>query len=126
MIQKTDKFLLLFLILQSAACTPTINKAKLDRFFVALSTHDQSMGSIAIAVNGRLVYQNATGYRQVNEKLKTPSTIKTKYRVGSITKMFTATMIFQLIEEGKLSLKTSLATYFPQLPNAGKITSEKC
>jgi D-alanyl-D-alanine carboxypeptidase len=114
--------LLLFLILQNRTHAQTFNKAKLDSFFVALNTHDQSMGSIAISANGVLVYQKAIGYSQVNKGLKTPATIETKYRIGSISKMFTATMIFQLIDEGKLSFETPLATYFPQLPNAQKIT----
>jgi D-alanyl-D-alanine carboxypeptidase len=80
------------------------------------------MGSIAIAVNGELIYQNAISYSQVIGGLKTPATANTKYRIGSITKMFTATKIFQLIDEGKLKFETTLATYFPQLPNAEKIT----
>ncbi|MEO8884745.1 MAG: serine hydrolase domain-containing protein [Mucilaginibacter sp.] len=122
MIQKTACFLFLFCILQSAAFTQPFNKGKLDSFFVALNKHDQSMGSIAIAKNGMLVYQNAIGYSQVGNGLKTPATIGTKYRIGSISKMFTATMIFQLIDEGKLSLQTPLGNYFPQISNAGKIT----
>lgn len=122
MIQKRAYFFLLFLILQSCTHAQTFNKAKLDSFFVALNTKDQSMGSIAISANGVLVYQNAIGYSQMNKGLKTPATIETKYRIGSISKMFTAAMIFQLIDEGKLSFETPLAGYFPQLPNAGKIT----
>ncbi|MBB6112125.1 serine hydrolase domain-containing protein [Mucilaginibacter lappiensis] len=122
MIQKIACFFLLFLILQSCTHAQTFNKAKLDSFFVALNTKDQNMGSISIAANGVLVYQNAIGYSQVNKGEKTPATIETKYRIGSISKMFTATMIFQLIDEGKLTFETPLATYFPQLPNAGKIT----
>jgi D-alanyl-D-alanine carboxypeptidase len=122
MIKKRAHFLLLFLILQSCTHAQTLNKAKLDSFFVALNAHDQSMGSITIAKNGVVVYQNAIGYSQIKGSLKTPATIKTEYRIGSISKMFTATMIFQLIDERKLSFDTPLATYFPQLPNAGKIT----
>lgn len=122
MTQKIAYFFLLFLTLQSCTHAQTFNKAKLDSFFVALNTKDQSMGSIAISANGVLVYQNAIGYSQLSKSLKTPATIETKYRIGSITKMFTATMIFQLIDEGKLSFETPLATYFPKLPNAGKIT----
>jgi CubicO group peptidase (beta-lactamase class C family) len=122
MIQKIACFFLLFLILQSCTHSQTLDKAKLDSFFVALNTKEQNMGSIAISANGVLVYQNAIGYSQVNKGLKTPATIETKYRIGSISKMFTATMIFQLIDEGKLSFDTPLAAYFPQLPNAGKIT----
>lgn len=98
-----------------------INTAKLDSFFNVLSTKDKSMGSFALAKNGKIVYQKVIGYTSLN-----PDTIlataSTRYRIGSITKIFTATMIFQLIEEGKLSLDTKLSTYFPQLPQAEKIT----
>ncbi|MDB4926720.1 MAG: hypothetical protein JWR23_2776 [Mucilaginibacter sp.] len=100
MIKKRPNLLLLFLILQSCTHAQTFNKAKLDSFFVVLNTRDENMGSIAIAANGVVVYQNAIGYSQVNKGLKTQATIDTKYRIGSISKMFTATMIFQLIDEG--------------------------
>jgi len=122
MIKKIVGFLSLFLILQSVTHAQSFNKAKLDSFFVALKKHDQSMGSIAIAANGVLVYQNSIGYSQINGGLKTPTTIETKYRIGSISKMFTAVMIFQLIDEGKLNFETTLSAFFPQLPNAEKIT----
>jgi CubicO group peptidase (beta-lactamase class C family) len=45
-----------------------------------------------------------------------------KFIFGSISKMFTAIMTFQLIEDGKLTLTTTVDKYFPQLPNANKIT----
>lgn len=122
MIKKWPNLLFLFLILQSCTHSQTFNKSKLDSFFVAMNAHDENMGSIAIASNGVLVYQNSIGYSQLNKGLKTPATIETKYRIGSISKMFTAVMIFQVIDEGKLSFETPLAGYFPHLPNAQKIT----
>jgi D-alanyl-D-alanine carboxypeptidase len=122
MAKKRFNLLFLLFILQSCTHAQTFNKAKLDSFFVAMNAHSENMGSIAITAKGVMIYQNAIGYSQVNEKIKTPSTIKTEYRIGSISKMFTAVMIFQLIDEGKLSFETPLATYFPQLPNAQKIT----
>ena len=99
-----------------------LNRAKLDSFFYTLSSHNKSMGSVAVSANGVVVYQKAIGYSQITGDVKTPANVKTKYRIGSISKMFTGTMIFQLIEEGKLNLATTLATYYPQVPNAAKIT----
>jgi CubicO group peptidase (beta-lactamase class C family) len=49
-------------------------------------------------------------------------TAANKYRIGSITKMFTAAMIYQLFEEGKLKPTDTLDKFFPQIPNAKKIT----
>jgi D-alanyl-D-alanine carboxypeptidase len=122
MIKKIFAVLLWVLALTYDVKAQNLNKSKLDSFFNALNIHNKNMGSVAISSNGVVVYQKAIGYSLVNGEVKTPASIKTKYRIGSISKMFTAVMIFQLIEEGKLSLITPLATWYPQLPNANKIT----
>lgn len=108
-------------IMQNLAAQ-NINKAKLDSLFDALNTHQKSMLSVAISKNGKIIYENAIGYQSINGTEKTLATVNTRYRIGSISKMFTGTMIFQLIEAGKLSLNTKLADYFPQIPNAAQIT----
>lgn len=100
----------------------SVNTGKLDSLFDSLNSNNKAMGSIAISANGKLVYQKAIGYRAINGDTKTPANIKTKYRIGSISKMFTATMIFQLVEEGKLTIDTKLSKWFPQVANADKIT----
>ena len=99
-----------------------INFAKLDSFLNTLSAKGLAMGSLAISKNGTIKYQKAIGYSLVSDNKKVASDINTKYRIGSATKMFTAVMIFQLIEEGKIKLDQKLKTYFPDLPNADKIT----
>ncbi|MFZ1679029.1 MAG: serine hydrolase domain-containing protein [Saprospiraceae bacterium] len=106
----------------SGACAQTINKAKLDSLFSILAENNKGMGSIALSKNGKVLYSNAIGYSSISEKEKKPATAKTKYRIGSISKMFTATMIFQLVEEKKIKLTETLDTYFPVIPNAKKIT----
>ncbi len=100
----------------------TLNKAKLDSLFNTLVENKKAMGSVAISKNGKIVYTNAFGYSQFTDRITKPATTLTKYRIGSITKMFTATMIFQLIDEGKLKLTTTLDTYFPDIPDAHLIT----
>jgi CubicO group peptidase (beta-lactamase class C family) len=49
-------------------------------------------------------------------------TAETKYRIASITKTYTAVMTFQLVEEGRLKLTDTLDRFFPQIPNAARIT----
>jgi len=100
----------------------SINKSKLDSLFNILAEKNKAMGSLTISKNGTVLYSRAIGYSFISDKEKMSATEKTKYRIGSISKMFTATMIFQLIEEGKLNLTTTLDKYFPKLPNANKIT----
>lgn len=99
-----------------------LNKSKLDSLFNILIEKNKGMGSLSLSKNGTVLYSRAIGYSFISGMEKISATEKTKYRIGSITKMFTATMIFQLIEEGKLNLTTTLDKYFPKLPNADKIT----
>ncbi|MCE2997232.1 MAG: serine hydrolase domain-containing protein [Cyclobacteriaceae bacterium] len=99
-----------------------LNVAKLDSLFASLSSNQQAMGSVAISKNGKLLYVKAIGYSEKEAVPPVMSSVKTKYRIGSITKTFTTVLVFQLIEEGKLSLSTPLSKYFPTVPNASKIT----
>src|ERR1035437_1358216 len=98
------------------------DKPKLDRLLDTLAHKEKAMGSLTLSKNGKVIYSRAIGYSSISETGKKPSTTLTKYRIGSISKMFTTTMIFQLVEEGKLKLATTLDTWFPTIPNANKIT----
>lgn len=116
--------ILLSLALYTAGFGQTLDKAKLDKFLDTLADKNKAMGSLAIAKDDKVLYSRAVGYSQINGTDKTPATEKTRYRIGSITKMFTAVMIFQLVEEGKLKLSDTLDKFYPQIPNASKITIE--
>ncbi|MEN0056813.1 MAG: serine hydrolase domain-containing protein [Mucilaginibacter sp.] len=106
----------------TVAQTPVFNKAKMDSLMDILAANNKTMISLALRQNGQLIYSRAIGYSVINDKQKVAATTDTHYRIGSITKVFTSVMIFQLIEEGKLQLSTPLARYFPDIPNAAKIT----
>src|SRR5919201_4313371 len=58
------------------------------------------------------------GYAQINAAEKKPLTAANRFRIASITKTFTAVMILQLVEEGKLKLTDTLDKFFPQVPNS--------
>ncbi len=96
------------------------NTKKLDSLFDILETNDKFMGSIAISRDGEELYARAIGYADIESGLK--ATTATKYRIGSISKMFTSVLILKAVEEGKLSLDTTLATYFPDIENADSIS----
>jgi len=119
--KSTLTFSLLTFLLILKSHSQEINTKKLDSFFNALKDQNKSMGSFAVAKNGKIVYETTLGYSTLR-----PDTIlassATQYRIGSISKMFTAVMIFQLIDEGKLSLDTKLSKYFPRMPESEKIT----
>jgi len=113
---------LLTLVLVTAGYAQTLDKAKLDQLFDRLLEKNKGMGSLTLAKDGNVLYARSFGYSQINGTEKTPLTATTKYRIGSITKTFTAVMIFQLVEEGKLKLTDTLDKFFPQIPNANRIT----
>ncbi|MEW7279019.1 serine hydrolase domain-containing protein [Aquimarina sp. 2201CG1-2-11] len=98
----------------------TFNKQKLDSLFNLIETNNKGMGSISIFHEGKEVYQNCIGYADVENNREASK--NTKYRIGSITKTYTATMIMQLVDEKKITLTTTIDTYFPLVPNADKIT----
>lgn len=105
MSRMTTSLLFLFVnIYFSCAQVPSpINKAKLDSFIEVIGAKDKAMMSIALMQDGKEVYSKSVGYANLSKGNKTPATAETKYRIGSISKVFTGTMIFQLIEEGKLN-----------------------
>jgi CubicO group peptidase (beta-lactamase class C family) len=47
-----------------------------------------------------------------------PATAQTVYRIGSITKQFTAAAVMQLVQDGKVKLDEPIGTYLPTLPEA--------
>lgn len=95
---------------------------KLNSLLDSINANNLTMGSISIFSNGKEVYTRSIGYLDVEHQTLANST--TVYRIGSITKTFTAVVMIQLIEEGKLDVETRLAEYFPQVPNSDKITVE--
>ncbi|MDO3642802.1 serine hydrolase [Mucilaginibacter sp. L3T2-6] len=115
---------LLLLTVFGAGWAQTFDKAKLDQFFDKLIEKKKAMGSLYMAKDGKAIYQRSIGYSYISETEKKPIDAATKFRIGSVTKMFTAAMVFQLAEEGKLKLTDTLNKFFPQVPGAGKITIE--
>lgn len=106
-----------------AAQAQQLNPAKLDSLLTTLAAKDKMMGSLVLSHAGQVVYSRAFGAARLAPTV--PATPATRYRIGSISKMFTGVLIFQLIEEKKLTLDTKLATFFPQVPNAQAITIDQ-
>ena len=94
--------------------------AKLDSLFTLLESNNKFMGSVAISEGGKILYSKSVGITDLYTKKR--ATNATKYRIGSISKMFTSVMIFKAVEENKLTLDQTIEAYFPSVPNAKKIT----
>ena len=106
----------------SAVFAQSFNTQKMNSFMQALDQNRKFMGTVAVAENGKTVYNNAFGYADVENKIK--NTPETRFRIGSITKTFTSVLVMKAVEENKLKLDEKLSKYFPQIKNADKITLE--
>ncbi|WP_031528146.1 serine hydrolase domain-containing protein [Dyadobacter crusticola] len=113
-------YIAFFFLVSLSAFAQQIDKAKLDAYFDALEKNDKFMGSVAISQNGNVIYTRTLGFSNVETRKKPDQ--NTRYRIGSISKTFTAVLVFKAIEEKKLSLTETLDKYFPGIKNASKIT----
>jgi D-alanyl-D-alanine carboxypeptidase len=76
---------------------------------------DKFSGAVAISKNGKTIFAQAYGL--ADREKKTPNTLQTQFRMGSMNKMFTATAILQLAQAGKLKLTDPLGKYLTDYPN---------
>ncbi len=84
----------------------------------AAAKQNQFMGSVLAAKGGKILLKK--GYGFANVELEVPNTPQTKFRLGSITKQFTATAILQLAAQGKLSVEDHVSEYIENSPEAWK------
>ncbi|HWP54788.1 MAG TPA: serine hydrolase [Pyrinomonadaceae bacterium] len=84
---------------------------KIDSLVSLYHKYGQFNGSVLVADNGKVLYQK--GFGPANMEWNIPNAPDTKFRLGSITKQFTATLILQLVEQGKIKLDGKLTDYLP-------------
>src|SRR5438046_2666427 len=89
---------------------------KINEYMDALVKAGWFNGSIVIARDGQVFLSK--GYGMANVELEVPNTPQTKFRLGSITKPFTAMAIMLLQERGKLSVQDSICKYLSDCPAA--------
>ena len=95
---------------------------KMDELFSTVEENNKGMGSFSLYQNGEEIYEESMGYADIANNVASEK--NTRFRIGSISKTFTASLIMQLIEEGKLQLSTKLSEFYPDVPNAEEITVE--
>lgn len=76
--------------------------------------------AVAVLRGGKLVFAN--GYGRSNLELATPASARTVFRIGSLTKQFTAAGVLLLAEQGKLKIDDKLSLYLPDFPRANEVT----
>jgi CubicO group peptidase (beta-lactamase class C family) len=100
--------------------TPTVDVARMEQAIKAY-VPSRFMGSVLVAQDGKVLLDK--GYGFANLEWEVPNTPTTKFRLGSITKQFTAASILLLEERGKLKVGDPVKKYMPNAPVAwDKIT----
>ena len=108
------------LVLLLAACFQPARAqdkaAQIDALLAKYHEYGQFNGAVLVAENGAVIYKK--GFGDANMEWGVANTPATKFRIGSVTKQFTATLILQLMEEGKISLDGTISDYLPGYPPA--------
>lgn len=95
---------------------------KIDSLISTYARYGDFNGAILVAEAGKVLFRQGFGLADMEWNI--PNTSTTKFRIGSVTKQFTAMLIMQLVADGKLELHVPIANYLPGYPqeNGQKIT----
>jgi CubicO group peptidase (beta-lactamase class C family) len=91
-----------------------------SNIFKSAQTGITSGVSVLVSKNGEIIYEKGFGYADIGNKV--PVTPDTKFRIGSITKQFTASAILKLQEEGEISVTDKLSKFIPDFPRGDEVT----
>ena len=99
----------LFLVISQHAALAQDQAAKIQEVLALAHKYRQFNGAALVAENGKVVYKGAFG--MANMEWNIPNTPDTRFRLGSITKQFTAMLTLQLVEQGKIKLDGKISDY---------------
>ncbi|MBL8750132.1 MAG: beta-lactamase family protein [Planctomycetes bacterium] len=93
--------------------------AKVDALVAARVAKADAVGfSVGVAQKGEVLL--AKGYGLADAEWRIPATADTRFRIGSVTKQFTAALVMRLVEQKKIALDDGLEKYVPEFPLQGK------
>jgi CubicO group peptidase (beta-lactamase class C family) len=110
------KRIIVFLLLSGPCFTllaqPENAKAEMiDSLIRSYAAIKQFNGNVLVVQKGKSVFSKSYGFADFEWKIANDK--ETKFRIGSITKQFTAMLIMQLKQDGKLDLDSAITTYLP-------------
>ena len=114
---------LCFFTLVSSICSYGQSKfITADNELVKLYKQRLFNGSVLVAKNGKIIYQKNAGFADMEHKV--PVMTNTRFELASISKTFTAILILQLVEKGKIKLDAKVSDYIPEFTrnDSGQIT----
>ena len=121
--RKAKIFPLLLLVTLICMSTPWAqDTSPYDKFVEYYVSNNNFMGTVLVARDNDILFNK--GFGSANLEWDIPNTPTTKFRLGSVTKQFTAAAILILEEKGKLNIDNPIKNYLPDIPEAwDKITT---
>jgi CubicO group peptidase (beta-lactamase class C family) len=107
------------MLLFGGACSGSFAQGPVDRMDQIVRSYSDShqfMGSVLVAQGDKIVFEKS--YGDANLEWNIPDDASTKFRIGSMTKQFTAASILLLEERGKLGTDDTVKKYMPDAPAA--------
>jgi CubicO group peptidase (beta-lactamase class C family) len=99
------------------ACQALFAQSKKDKIDQLVNVYYENQlfsGAVLVAEHGQVIYSKGFGF--ANREWDIPNTPDTKFRLGSMTKQFTAAIIMQLVDQGKLRLDNKITDILPDYP----------
>jgi len=118
---ETMKFLRILLVALAFSPSGMLtaqDEAFLDSIIAANFDEDGPGGVLLVAKDGEAIYRKGFGYASLELGVKNDPSMS--YRIGSISKQFTAVAVLQLAQEGKLSLDDPITKYLPEYNTYGE------
>jgi CubicO group peptidase (beta-lactamase class C family) len=114
--------IVLLLILPSAVLSIGTKSEEIDNIVKEYYDARHLNGVVLVAEKGNIIYKKAYGYADFGWAIK--NKVDTKFRIYSASKQFTAMIIMQLAQKGKIGLDEPITTYLPyyRKDTGGKIT----
>src|SRR5215472_2923960 len=85
--------------------------ARIDQIMQARSTAGDFSGAVLVAREGHIVYERGFGF--ANREWRIANDLNTKFEIGSMTKQFTAMLVLQLVNDGRIRLDGHVSDYLP-------------
>ena len=114
------KFLIVLLLVISALANAQSPGEKADDLIQAAIPNNEHGVAVLVANSDEVVYEKYHGFADVANSRKVDS--NTIFRIGSVTKQFTAIAILKLAEQGKLNVNDKLSQYIPDFPKGDHVT----
>ena len=108
---KSLLYIAILLVVSQQAALAQDHATKIKEVLDLANKYRQFNGSALVAENGKVIFKG--GFGLANMEWNIPNTADTKFRLGSITKQFTAMLTLELVEQGKIKLDGKISDYLP-------------